>query len=79
MGHDYPKIITQTCCMGGYGWVCWGMRGLGRVWEDLESLEAVWGGMGHDLPEKWTNFINRPVASTSLFKVQWRFVFAEVG
>ena len=22
--------------------------------------------MGHDFPEKWTNFLNRPVASTSL-------------
>ena len=22
--------------------------------------------MGHDFPEKWTNFLNRPVAPTSL-------------
>ena len=49
--------------MVGYGRVCEGSRGFWRVWG---HLRAVWGGMGHDFPEKWTNFLNRPVASTSL-------------
>ena len=42
------------------------MRGFARVLEGLGAFEGGMGGMGHDFPEKWTNFLNRPVASTSL-------------
>ena len=69
MGHDYPKKKANVRYgrvrqgMVGYGRVCEGSRGFWRVWG---HLRAVWGGMGHDFPEKWTNFLNRPVASTSL-------------
>ena len=80
MGHDYPQkkgkhavwegMVGYARVLEGFGGFWRVLEGFGGFWRVLEGLGAfeggVVGGMGHDFPEKWTNFLNRPVASTSL-------------